>query len=60
MGYDRNAFLGEEFATMEDIKSNATAELQKIKKEAFRQCFQQWQDRWSKCVCAQGSYFVGD
>jgi len=36
--------------TMEDIKSNATAELRKIPKEAFRWCFQQWQDRWSKCV----------
>jgi hypothetical protein len=37
--------------TMEDIKSNATAELQKIPKEAFQRCFQQWQDRWNKCVC---------
>jgi hypothetical protein len=35
-------------ATMEDIKSNTAAELRKIPKEAFRQCFQQWQDRWSK------------
>ena len=51
---------GTRFATMEDIKSNATAELRKIRKEAFRRCFQQWQDRWSKCVCAQGSYFEGD
>jgi hypothetical protein len=48
------------FATMEDINSNATAELQKFKKEAFHRCFQQWQDRWSKCVCAQGSYFERD
>ena len=40
------------FANMEDIKWNATAELQKIPKEAFCRCFQQWQDRWSKCVCA--------
>jgi len=32
----------------------------KIPKEAFCRCFQQWQDRWSKCVCAQGSYFEGD
>ena len=39
------------FATMEDIKSNATPELRKIPKEAFRRCFQQWQDRLSKCVC---------
>jgi hypothetical protein len=42
---------GTNFATMEDIKWNAMAELQKIPKEAFRHCFQQWQDRWSKCVC---------
>jgi len=42
---------GTRFATMEDIRSNATAELRKIPKEAFRWCFQQWQDRWSKCMC---------
>jgi hypothetical protein len=51
---------GTHFATMEDIKLNATAELHKIPKEAFRWCFQQWQDRWSKCMVAQGSYFEGD
>jgi len=45
---------------MEDIESNATAELRKIPKEASRQCIQQWQDGWSKCVCAQGSDFEGD
>jgi hypothetical protein len=52
------------FATMDVIRSNAMAELQKISKEAFCQCFQQWQDQRSKCVCAragtQGSYFEGD
>jgi len=51
---------GDAFRTMEDTESNATAELRKIPKEAFRQCIQQWQDRWSKCVCAQGSDFEGD
>jgi hypothetical protein len=35
---------------MEDIKSNAMAELWKIPKETFHRYFQQWQDRWSKCV----------
>jgi len=30
------------FATMEDIKLNVTAELQRIPKEAFHWCFQQW------------------
>jgi hypothetical protein len=41
------------FAPTEDIKWNSTAELQKIPKEAFCRCFQQWQDRWSKRVCAR-------
>ena len=42
---------GDAFRTMEDIESNATAEIRKIPKEASRQCIQQWKDRWSKCVC---------
>ena len=50
---------GTRFSTMEDIKSNATCELRKIPKEDFRRCFQQWQNRRSKCVCAQESYFEG-
>jgi hypothetical protein len=41
------------FPSMEDIKSNAMAELRNIPKEAFHRCFQQWQDRWSPCVCAR-------
>jgi hypothetical protein len=50
----------------EGVKLNAMAELRKIPKESFHRCFQQWQDRWSKCVCVcvcvcvQGSYFEGD
>jgi hypothetical protein len=55
---------GAHFANTEDIKSNVTAELQEIQKEAFRQCFQQRQDQRSKSVClcmrAQGPYFEGD
>jgi len=44
---------GTRFATTEDIKSNATAELRRIPKETFHRCFQQRQDRWSKCVCVR-------
>jgi hypothetical protein len=54
---------GTRFATVEDNKWKATAELQEILKETFRRCFQQWHVRWSKCVCvcvcAQDSYFEG-
>jgi len=45
------------FATVEDIKTNATAEFWKIPKQDFQRCFQQWQERWNKCVCAEGTYF---
>jgi transposase len=51
---------GTHFANIEDIKSNATAELRRVPKEAFHRCFQHGQERWSKCVCAPGSYFEGD
>jgi hypothetical protein len=47
---------GTRFATMVDMKSNATAELRKIPKEALSRCFQ---DRWSKSVCAQGPCYEG-
>ncbi|PNF25580.1 hypothetical protein B7P43_G03820 [Cryptotermes secundus] len=36
---------GTRYPTMEDTKSNVTAALHKIPKEAFHRCFQQWQDR---------------
>jgi hypothetical protein len=43
---------GTRFATMGDIKWNATAERRKIPTEAFRRGFQQWQDDGaSVCVC---------
>jgi len=27
-----------------------------IPKEEFTKCFQQWQQRWAKCVAAGGNY----
>jgi hypothetical protein len=45
-----SSLLSTHFTTMEGIKSNGTAELQKILKEFFRRCFRQWQDRWSVCA----------
>uniref|UniRef100_A0A8C4X9K6 Protein GVQW3-like n=1 Tax=Erpetoichthys calabaricus TaxID=27687 RepID=A0A8C4X9K6_ERPCA len=42
---------GTRFSTVEDIQSSGTPELWEIPQEAFRRCFQQWQNRWSTCVC---------
>ena len=51
---------GSRFETREEIMRNATANMNTIPKEDFQRCFQQWMDRWAKCVQAQGAYFEGD
>jgi hypothetical protein len=51
---------GTRFKSREDIMRNATAQLNRIPQKAFQKCFQQWQDRWKKCVHYQGDYFEGD
>jgi len=51
---------GTRFESREDIMRNATAQMYMIPQEAFQKCFQQWQDRWKKCVHYQGDYFEGD
>ncbi|XP_037504875.1 protein GVQW3-like [Rhipicephalus sanguineus] len=56
----KRTLRGERFQTREDIMAATTAELNSIPKEAFSECFQQWQHRWEKCVESQGDYFEGD
>ncbi|GLH07256.1 Probable cytochrome P450 4d20 [Gryllus bimaculatus] len=38
---------------------NATTERKTIPKEDLQRCFQQWKDRWSKCMEAQGPTLKG-
>jgi hypothetical protein len=49
--YSENGPQGNLFASLEDIKSNATAELLNIPNEAFHRCLQQWRAH---------EYFEGD
>jgi hypothetical protein len=52
---------GARFTTMEDIKLNATAELQKIPKRSLPQVLPTMAESMEQAsVCAQGSYFKGD
>ena len=48
---------GKRFEDVEDIKRNTTAQLFTISREEFRRCFDQWKNRWIKCVDSQGDYF---
>jgi [histone H3]-lysine36 N-dimethyltransferase SETMAR len=51
---------GTRFQSREDIMQKTTAELYAIPEQAFQRCFQQWRERWEKCVQSQGEYFEGD
>ena len=51
---------GRRFVYVEDIQANATRQLRVITKSDNQRCFRQWQERWNKCIQAQGHYFEGD
>lgn len=51
---------GTRFESREVIMQNATEQLRTIPQNEFQRCFGQWQQRWGKCVTAQGDYFEGD
>ena len=48
------------FGSWDDIIQNTTAKLYSIRKQAFQKCFEQWRNRWEKCIQSQGDYFKGD
>ena len=51
----KKVLKGHQFEATEDIKRNSTKTLLDILKEEFAKCFQQWQQRWAKCVAAEGN-----
>jgi len=52
----KKVLKGHRIEAMEDIKRNSTKTLLYIPKEEFAKCLQQWQQRWAKCVAAEGNY----
>jgi transposase len=56
----KKTMKGRRFNYVEDIQANATRQLKAITKSDYQRCFRQWQERWNKCIQAQGHYFEGD
>lgn len=56
----KSTLKGHRFEDIAAIQQNATKELKSIPKEGFEKCFQQWKQRWEKCIASQGEYFEGD
>ncbi|UYV65528.1 hypothetical protein LAZ67_3004596 [Cordylochernes scorpioides] len=51
---------GRRYATFDEIKTASKEELKKILKNDFLKCFEDWKNRWHKCIISHGDYFEWD
>ncbi|UYV78503.1 hypothetical protein LAZ67_16001800 [Cordylochernes scorpioides] len=51
---------GQCYATLDEIKTASKEELKKIFKNDFLKCFEDWKNRWHKCIISHGDYFEGN
>ena len=51
---------GRRYATIEEIKTASKEELNKVAKNDFLKCFEDWKKTWHKCTISGGDYFEGD
>ncbi|UYV65531.1 hypothetical protein LAZ67_3004610 [Cordylochernes scorpioides] len=52
---------GQRYATLDEIKTASKEELKKTKKKKdFLKCFEDWKNRWHKCIISHGDYFEGE
>ena len=51
---------GTRFQSIEDIKENSRRELKSIPENSFNKCFNDWINRWHKCILSVGAYFECD
>jgi len=51
---------GHRFDTVEEIQRESQNVRGRLREQDFQHVFQQWQQRWDRCVAAQGDYFEGD
>jgi len=56
----KKTMKGRRFDYVEDIQAYAMRQLRALNKSDYQRCFCQWQERWNKCIQAQGYYFEGD
>jgi len=51
---------GRRFISIEEIQAESQQVLNTLTPEDFNECFQKWQNRWDRCIQAQGDYLKGD
>jgi len=48
------------FVSIQEIQAESQKVLNTLTPADFSECFQKWQNRWDRCIQAQGNYFEGD
>ena len=56
----KSALKGRRFKTMEEIEENSLWDLRAIPQNTFQDAFQNWKERWERCINSGGEYFEGD
>jgi surfactin synthase thioesterase subunit len=56
----KSAVKGHHFESTEGIQMSLKQVLNDITQNTSQECYKQWQQRWKRCVQAQGMYFEGD
>jgi hypothetical protein len=51
---------GRRFASIEEIQAESQQILNTLTPADFSEYFQKWQNRWDRCIQAQGDSFEGD
>jgi hypothetical protein len=51
---------GHHFGTLTNVQTAATQALNTLTVEDFQGCYEEWKNRWERCMHSQGSYFEGD
>ena len=46
--------------TIDVFYIKTTEALKGVTLQQFQNCFEQWKERWDKCIDCQGEYFEGD
>ena len=51
---------GRNLGDVTTFKIEMTSLLKGLQEAEFQGCFQQWKQRWDKCIVSNGVYFEGD
>ena len=51
---------GKRFQNVQEVREKTTETLKAVTLQQFQNCFEQWKERWDKCIDCQGEYFEGD